>query len=214
MVLRPGAGRKPRPEPANEPAAGRPDDAPAPLDKYRRMRDPDRTPEPFGGVPAASGEPRFVIQQHRARAMHWDFRLEIDGVLKSWAVPKGPSVHAEERRLAVHVEDHPLEYADFEGVIPDGNYGAGSVIVWDHGWYRPVKEGDPLEHLARGRLEVELHGFKLRGRWTLARMAAKGAAREGAGGGPGAGAGAGGWAGDGRGDDKGAGKDWLLLKKA
>src|SRR5262245_58409782 len=112
----------------------------------------------------------------------------MDGVLKSWAVPKGPSLRAEEKRLAVHVEDHPVEYADFEGVIPEGNYGAGSVIVWDHGWYRPVKEGDPLEQLAAGRLEVELHGFKLRGRWTLARMAAKG-----------------------RGADP---KDWLLLKKA
>ena len=164
------------------------DERPAELDTYRSMRDPARTPEPFGrrapgSTPAAAGGRRlFVVQKHAARRLHYDLRLEMGGVLKSWAVPKGPSVHAEERRLAVHVEDHPLEYADFEGVIPDGNYGAGSVIVWDHGWYRPVKEGDPLEQLARGRLEVELHGFKLRGRWTLARMAGA--------------------------------KDWLFLKKA
>ncbi|MGH7431075.1 MAG: DNA ligase D, partial [Candidatus Methylomirabilales bacterium] len=96
-----------------------------------------------------------------------------DGVLKSWAVPKGPSVRPEEKRLAVHVEDHPIEYANFEGVIPPGNYGAGGVIIWDRGWYRPVKEGDPLEQLAKGKLELELFGFKLRGRWTLARMAKK-----------------------------------------
>jgi bifunctional non-homologous end joining protein LigD len=169
MVLRPGAGRKPRPEPAGEPAEGRRDDAPAPLDKYRRMRDPDRTPEPFGGVPAASGEPRFVIQQHRARAMHWDFRLEIDGVLRSWAVPKGPSVRVEEKRLAVHVEDHPLEYANFEGVIPSGNYGAGAVIVWDHGTFRSFKPEPIAEQYARGKLELEMFGLKLGGRWTLVR---------------------------------------------
>jgi bifunctional non-homologous end joining protein LigD len=97
----------------------------------------------------------------------------MDGVLKSWAVPKGPSVHAEEKRLAVHVEDHPVEYADFEGVIAHGNYGAGSVIVWDRGWYRLVKPEDPLEQLRRGKLEFELFGYKLRGRWTLARMSGK-----------------------------------------
>ena len=94
----------------------------------------------------------------------------MDGVLKSWAVPKGPSVHAEEKHLAVHVEDHPIVYADFEGVIAPGNYGAGSVIVWDRGWYRSAKPEDPLEQLRRGKLEVELFGYKLRGRWTLARM--------------------------------------------
>jgi len=94
----------------------------------------------------------------------------MDGVLKSWAVPKGPSVHAEEKRLAVHVEDHPLEYAAFEGLIPEGNYGAGAVIVWDQGTYRVVKEGDPLDHLAKGKLELEFFGYKMRGRWTLVRM--------------------------------------------
>src|SRR5207247_1735389 len=99
--------------------------------------------------------------------------LEMDGVLKSWAVPKGPSMHAEEKRLAVHVEDHPVEYADFEGVIAHGNYGAGSVIVWDRGWYRLVKPEDPLDQLRRGKLEFELFGYKLRGRWTPARMSGK-----------------------------------------
>src|SRR5688572_15428096 len=97
----------------------------------------------------------------------------MDGVLKSWAVPKGPALRAEEKRLAVHVEDHPVEYADFEGIIPEGNYGAGAVIVWDRGWYRLVKEGTPAEQLRAGRLEVELFGVKLRGRWTLARMGGK-----------------------------------------
>jgi bifunctional non-homologous end joining protein LigD len=142
------------------------------LAAYRRKRDPERTPEPFGGRRPA-GERLFVVQKHAARRLHYDLRLEMGGVLKSWAVPKGPSVRAEEKRLAVHVEDHPVEYADFEGVIPAGNYGAGAVIVWDRGWYRPVKEGDPVAALARGKLEIELHGFKLRGRWTLARMSGK-----------------------------------------
>src|SRR6266403_4570771 len=139
------------------------------LTTYRRMRDPERTPEPFGGRPPTGGR-LFVVQKHAARRLHYDLRLEMDGVLKSWAVPKGPSVHAEEKRLAVHVEDHPIEYADFEGVIAPGNYGAGSVIVWDRGWYRSSKPEDPLEQLRRGKLEVELFGYKLRGRWTLARM--------------------------------------------
>ncbi|HET8576053.1 MAG TPA: DNA ligase D [Methylomirabilota bacterium] len=142
------------------------------LDAYRKKRDPERTPEPFGGRRPAGGR-LFVVQQHAARRAHYDLRLEMDGVLKSWAVPKGPSVRPEEKRLAVHVEDHPVEYADFEGVIPAGNYGAGSVIVWDRGWYRPVKPDDPLEQLARGKLEVEFFGFKMRGRWTLARMSGK-----------------------------------------
>jgi len=145
---------------------------PPPLEAYRKKRDPDRTPEPFGGRPPAGGR-LFVVQKHAARRLHYDLRLEMDGVLKSWAVPKGPSVHAEEKRLAVHVEDHPIEYGDFEGVIPAGNYGAGSVIVWDRGWYRPTKPTDPLEQLARGKLEVELFGHKMRGRWTLARMSGK-----------------------------------------
>jgi len=145
---------------------------PPPLEAYRKKRDPDRTPEPFGGRPPAGGR-LFVVQKHAARRLHYDLRLEMDGVLKSWAVPKGPSGHAEEKRLAVHVEDHPIEYGDFEGVIPPGNYGAGSVIVWDHGWYRSTKPEDPLVQLARGKLEVEIFGHKMRGRWTLARMSGK-----------------------------------------
>jgi bifunctional non-homologous end joining protein LigD len=140
------------------------------LDAYRRKRDPERTPEPFGGR-TAQGPSLFVVQKHRARQLHYDLRLEMDGVLKSWAVPKGPSVHAEERRLAVHVEDHPVEYAEFEGVIPPDNYGAGAVILWDRGHYTTFKHGeDLLTQLGRGKLELELHGYKLRGRWTLVRM--------------------------------------------
>ena len=150
------------------------------LEDYRRKRDPVRTPEPFGAgdsppsgraIPAAG--PGFVVQKHWARNMHFDLRLELEGVLKSWAVPKGPSTRVEEKRLAVHVEDHPLEYGNFEGVIPSGNYGAGSVIVWDRGWFRSFKPEDPLEQYARGKMELELFGFKLRGRWTLVRMGKK-----------------------------------------
>ena len=142
------------------------------LHDYRTKRDPERTSEPFGGRPLTGGRV-FVVQKHAARRLHYDLRLEIDGVLKSWAVPKGPSVRPGEKRLAVHVEDHPLEYADFEGVIPADNYGAGPVIVWDRGWYRPARADDPLEQLANGKLEVEFFGVKLRGRWALARMSGK-----------------------------------------
>jgi len=141
---------------------------PRALDAYRAKRDPARTPEPFGGRRAA-GSRLFVVQKHAARRLHYDLRLEMDGVLKSWAVPKGPSTRHGVKRLAVHVEDHPVEYADFEGVIPPDNYGAGSVIVWDRGWYRLAKGDDPARELARGKLEFELYGMKLRGRWTLAR---------------------------------------------
>ena len=155
--------------------------AAAPLDAYRRKRDPGRTTEPFGSstartpaapaaTPSVASGARFVVQQHWARNMHFDLRLELEGVLKSWAVPKGPSVRAEEKRLAVHVEDHPIEYANFEGVIPAGNYGAGSVIVWDRGTYGSFKPEDIREQYARGKLELELFGHKLGGRWTLVRM--------------------------------------------
>jgi len=142
------------------------------LDLYRKKRDPQRTPEPFGTARVANGW-RFVVHQHGARNLHYDLRLEMDGVLKSWAVPKGPSFHAEEKRLAVHVEDHPIEYGEFEGVIPKDNYGAGSVIIWDHGSYRLVKPGDAMEQLGRGKLEIEFCGYKMRGLWTLVRMAKK-----------------------------------------
>src|SRR5262245_18403851 len=143
------------------------------LDEYRRKRNPERTPEPFGARRGPGGR-LFVIQKHAARRLHYDLRLEIDGTLKSWAVPKGPSLRAEEKRLAVHVEDHPVEHADFEGVIPPGNYGAGEVIVWDRGWYRPLKADDLAGQVERGRLDVELFGVKLRGAFTLARMSGKG----------------------------------------
>ncbi|MGH7681999.1 MAG: DNA polymerase ligase N-terminal domain-containing protein, partial [Candidatus Eiseniibacteriota bacterium] len=175
----PAPKTKPTPKTAAKPASAAPNPAgPPPLDLYRKKRDPERTPEPFGSAAAAAatvraagpvGE-RFVIQQHWARALHFDLRLEMEGVLKSWAVPKGPSVRAEEKRLAVHVEDHPLEYANFEGVIPSGNYGAGSVIVWDRGIYRSFKPEPIAEQYARGKLELELFGHKLGGRWTLVRM--------------------------------------------
>jgi DNA ligase D-like protein (predicted 3'-phosphoesterase) len=111
---------------------------------------------------------RFVIQQHAARTLHYDFRLEIDGVLKSWAVPKGPSTDPREKRLAVEVDDHSLEYADFEGTIGPG-YGTGAVIVWDRGTYRSLSDGPAEEALARGHLSFWLEGEKLRGGWTLHR---------------------------------------------
>src|SRR6266704_1589785 len=130
------------------------------LTTYRRMRDPERTPEPFGGRPPTGGR-LFVVQKHAARRLHYDLRLEMDGVLKSWAVPKGPSGHAEEKRLAVHVEDHPIEYGDFEGVIPEGNYGAGQVIVWDRGRWTPLE--DPVEGMKKGKLLFDLNGYKLKG---------------------------------------------------
>lgn len=141
------------------------------LQRYRRMRDPERTPEPFGPgatAPAAGRAPRlFVVQKHAARRLHWDVRLELGGTLRSWAVPKGPSASPADRRMAVEVEDHPIEYADFEGTIPAGNYGAGAVIVWDRGTWIPL--GDPEEGLARGNLKFALHGYKLHGEWALVR---------------------------------------------
>jgi bifunctional non-homologous end joining protein LigD len=154
-----------------------------PLDAYRRKRDFRRTPEPAGGTTTGAGG-RFVVQRHAARRLHYDFRLELDGVLKSWAVPKGPSLDPAEKRLAVHVEDHPLEYGDFEGTIPAGEYGAGEVVLWDRGRWAPV--GDAEEGYRRGKLKFVLHGEKLHGAWTLARMGGK--AAEG-------------------------GKNWLLLKE-
>ena len=119
------------------------------------------------GFPA--GERRFVVQLHRARRLHYDFRLEIDGVLASWAVPKGPSMDASVRRLAVHVEDHSLDYFDFEGVIPAGNYGAGDVTVWDWGTWRPGLGEDPAEAVRRGRVHADLFGTKLMGSFILLR---------------------------------------------
>ncbi|CAG2154579.1 Multifunctional non-homologous end joining protein LigD [Cupriavidus yeoncheonensis] len=147
------------------------------LDKYRRMRDFAATPEPGGVRPRAKGSKRgavrtsalsFVIQKHAARRLHYDFRLELDGTLKSWAVPKGPSLDPADKRMAVHVEDHPLDYAGFEGVIPPGHYGAGTVIVWDRGVWLP--DGDADAAYRAGKLKFELRGEKLHGHWTLVRM--------------------------------------------
>jgi len=114
-----------------------------PLDQYHRKRDFGRTPEPAGTSPAPGGTGRFVIQRHRATRLHYDFRLEIGGVLVSWAVPKGLTLDPAARHLAVHVEDHPIEYMDFEGVIPHGGYGGGDVIVWDRGTWQPHGTDDP-----------------------------------------------------------------------
>jgi bifunctional non-homologous end joining protein LigD len=145
-----------------------------PLSRYRAKRSLDRTPEPGGraATPAGAAAPAagglFVVHMHGARRLHWDLRLEMDGVLQSWAVPKGPSPNRADKRLAVHVEDHPLEYGDFEGVIPEGNYGAGAVIVWDRGVWVPLE--DPHEGLAKGKLLFELKGYKLRGKWTLVKL--------------------------------------------
>jgi bifunctional non-homologous end joining protein LigD len=144
-----------------------------PLGTYRKKRDFRKTPEPKGGASRSrSPRPRsalaYVIQKHAASHLHYDFRLELDGVLKSWAVPKGPSLDPADKRLAVEVEDHPLEYGDFEGTIPKGEYGGGSVLLWDRGTWSPY--GDAHEGLRRGRLSFELNGTKLRGKWLLIRM--------------------------------------------
>jgi bifunctional non-homologous end joining protein LigD len=146
---------------ANSPAT---DDG---LSKYRAKRSPDRTPEPFGPVMPGPGN-LFVVHKHAARNLHFDLRLEMDGVLRSWAVPKGPTYDQAEKRLAVKVEDHPIEYGDFEGVIPAGNYGAGGVIVWDRGEWVPLEPW--REGLEKGKLLFELKGYKLHGKWTLVKI--------------------------------------------
>ena len=138
------------------------------LDAYRAKRSLERTPEPAGTIAPDGAGGLFVVHQHAARRLHFDLRLEMEGVLRSWAVPKGPSYDTAEKRLAVHVEDHPLEYGDFEGIIPAGNYGAGAVIVWDRGEWLP--QSDPLEGLAKGKLLFELRGYKLHGMWTLVKL--------------------------------------------
>jgi len=141
-----------------------------PLDEYRRKRDFSTTPEPAGEPetgPEAGGL-TFVVHKHAARALHYDLRLEIGGVYASWAVPKGPSLDTKDRHLAVHVEDHPLEYGSFEGTIPAGEYGGGTVMVWDRGAFMPI--GDPAEAVAKGQLKFVLDGSKLKGAWALVRM--------------------------------------------
>jgi bifunctional non-homologous end joining protein LigD len=129
---------------------------------------------------------RFVVHEHRAKRLHYDFRLEIGGVLKSWAVPKGPSMNPADKRLAVMVPDHALEYYDYEGIIPEGSYGAGPVVVWDAGEFIPLETDNPEETLKEGKLSLELKGKKLKGAFTLAQM---------------------------KGLPKGTGKEWLLMKK-
>lgn len=159
------------------------------LKVYRKRRNLKISPEPYGSVKKRSSKKlRFVIQKHAARALHYDVRLEIDGVLVSWAVPKGPSLNPAIKRLAVRTDDHPMEYAKFEGVIPKGAYGAGTVMVWDIGKYRNIKEDDdgelmPMhECLKKGRIEVFLEGEKLEGAYALVRT------------------------------QLGEGKDWLMVK--
>ena len=155
-----------------------------PLAKYREKRDFTKTPEPPPAKRRKSGS-SFVIQKHAARRTHFDFRLEHDGVLKSWAVTRGPSLDPSEKRLAVRTEDHPLEYGGFEGVIPKGEYGGGPVMLWDRGSWEPI--GDPDEGLAKGDLKFRLHGDRLNGEWVLVRM-------------------------KGRKEDRGR-ENWLLIKK-
>jgi bifunctional non-homologous end joining protein LigD len=140
------------------------------LREYRRKRDFNRTPEPAGSEPRGGTQKKlgYLIQAHAARRLHYDFRLELDGVLKSWAVPKGPSLDPQAKRLAVHVEDHPIEYGEFEGVIPAGEYGGGTVMLWDQGWWEPI--GDAAASYAKGHLKFTLHGAKLHGAWALVRM--------------------------------------------
>jgi bifunctional non-homologous end joining protein LigD len=162
--------------------------SPLTLEDYRKKRRFAETPEPKGGGPRGGSRPIFVVHEHHARKLHYDLRLEVEGVLWSWAVPKGPSLDPAQKRLAVEVEDHPLDYADFEGVIPEGQYGAGTVIVWDRGTYENILAAKDealtmAKARARGRLEVRLSGSRLRGGFALIRM--RGAGRE---------------------------KDWLLIK--
>ena len=141
------------------------------LERYNAMRDFGLTEEPAGAVHSTKNGRSFVIQKHAATALHYDFRLELDGVLLSWAVPKGPSLAPKERRLAVQTEDHPVDYRDFEGTIPKGEYGGGPVIVWDRGTWEPI--GDPHEGLQNGKLEFLVHGEKVQGKYRLVRLAPK-----------------------------------------
>jgi bifunctional non-homologous end joining protein LigD len=144
------------------------------LVEYEAKRDFRKTPGPEAARGRAHRRPIFVVQEHHARRLHYDFRLEADGVLKSWAVPKRPSMDPSHKRLAVRVEDHPLTYADFEGTIPEGEYGAGTVSIWDRGTYDNLTDRTVAEGIEAGRLEFALHGEKLRGRFALIRMRGKG----------------------------------------
>src|SRR6186713_1368299 len=156
------------------------------LEKYRAKRDFKVTPEPRGkALRKGRHDLAFVIQKHAASHLHYDFRLELNGVLLSWAVPKGPSVDPADKRLAMHVEDHPIEYGSFEGIIPKGEYGGGTVLLWDRGTWEP--EEDPHKGYHAGSLKFMLHGEKLKGSWALVRINDKRQTRD-------------------------AGKSWLLIK--
>ena len=141
----------------------------ASLTEYKKKRRFNKTPEPGPEKKRTKSGRIFVIQKHRATALHYDFRLEADGVLKSWAVPKGPSLDPKVRRLAMQVEDHPVDYADFEGVIPEGEYGGGTVMVWDYGTYEPEETDDVSAAIREGELKFTLDGRKLKGSWVLVR---------------------------------------------
>ena len=155
-----------------------------PLEEYKRKRRFEETPEPAPKLGKKSGH-RFVVQKHRATRLHYDFRLELEGVLKSWAVPKGPSLDPADKRLAMQVEDHPVSYFDFEGTIPEGNYGAGTVMVWDVGTWEPLSpqpvngkyvpgtEAEAAEMLKKGDLKFRLHGQKLKGDFALIHIRAR-----------------------------------------
>ena len=141
----------------------------APLTEYKKKRKFDKTPEPGPTRKTTKTGRLFVVQKHRATQLHYDFRLEVDGVLKSWAVPKGPSLDPTVKRLAMQVEDHPVDYAKFEGVIPEGEYGGGTVMVWDYGTYEPENTTDVAGALRKGELKFSLDGQKLKGSWVLVR---------------------------------------------
>jgi bifunctional non-homologous end joining protein LigD len=161
------------------------------LKKYKQMRDFGETPEPAGGKPKKTKLPIFVIQKHQASHLHYDFRLEMEGVLKSWAVPKGPSYDPNNKRLAMMTEDHPYDYADFEGVIPAGNYGAGNVIIWDNGTWELIEPGDdPVKALRSGKLTFRMYGKKMFGEWALVKIGGRQKSDT----------------------DRGKGNEWLLLK--
>lgn len=147
------------------------------LDKYKKKRDFKKTPEPKAKKKAGSEELSFVMQKHHATNLHYDFRLEVNGVLKSWAVPKGPSLNPSDKRLAMMVEDHPLDYKDFEGVIPEGEYGGGEVIIWDNGTYHSISTEDKdksekliSEGLEKGEIKFVLNGKKLKGEFVLVKV--------------------------------------------
>lgn len=135
------------------------------LKKYNSKRDFNKTSEPIGKKQNSKKKLKFCVQHHLARKDHYDFRLELDGVLLSWAVPKGPSYNIKDKRLAVHVENHPISYRNFEGTIPEGEYGGGTVMLWDEGYWCPY--GEPKEDYKKGNLKFELKGSRLKGRWTL-----------------------------------------------